>query len=160
MSDLWDRIPFDPKERLSVTLMRDHVLGGHEGRYEAYCYRCQFFEERRERAKWELAAIERPRIWLSDWPRWSRMVSLGGDEFCRRTLCVGPVVIALWRFVDRDTAEYVVQLRNWAQGDEGQEDRDKQPKPAPVSSGEAYDPVAASKASAWAPGTRVSWDPA
>ena len=129
MSDLWERTGgFDPKERLSVTTMRDHVVGGHGGKYDAYCYRCQFFDERRERATWELAAIERKRVWLSSWPRWTRIVFLGSDEFFRRTLCIGPVVIALWRFRDEDTREYVDQLRDWSQGDEGQADREKQPK--------------------------------
>lgn len=130
MSDLWERTGgFNRAERLSVTLMRDHVLGGHEGKYEAYCYRCQFFQERQERAQWELAAIERPRWWISDWPHWKQFVSLGGDEFFRRTLCIGPLVIALWRFpMDLDTAEYMAGLRKWAEGDEGQSDRDKQPK--------------------------------
>lgn len=47
-------------------------------------------------AYWQwLAQYGRKRIWRSGWDRWA--LALGGDEFRRRTLVVGPFVIALWQ---------------------------------------------------------------
>ena len=46
---------------------------------------------------WELCAIKKSWLpWWTGWQRWP-LVWLGGDEFNRRTLVVGPVVFPLWR---------------------------------------------------------------
>jgi hypothetical protein len=59
--------------------------------------------EHLESLKWELAYWEwcakygrRSRIWRSGFDRWAFRVYLGGDEFGRHTLVIGPWVIALW----------------------------------------------------------------
>lgn len=54
-----------------------------------------------EGMKWEIAYWEhlarfgrRKRIWRSGWDRWA--LRLGDDEIGRRTLVIGPWVVALW----------------------------------------------------------------
>jgi hypothetical protein len=34
-----------PEERLSVRMALEHVTDGHDGKYQPYCYRCQYFEQ-------------------------------------------------------------------------------------------------------------------
>lgn len=59
-----------------------------------------------ELAYWEWMAKNRKRLWLTD--RWA--LTLGEDELNRRTLVVGPVVVALWhcRCVDCRADEQVL----------------------------------------------------
>ena len=113
--------------RLSVTTAREHVEDGHGGEYEPYCYRCQYFDEVRNSAGWQLLAIEKQRVWLSpEWPHWTRLVGIGTDEYWRYTVWLGPLVIALRRCRDSVAREYIARLRETADSDLGQVDRDKQ----------------------------------
>ena len=43
---------------------------------------------------WHWMALTSKRFWFNGWD-WR--VYLGGDEFFRRTVVIGPLVIALWR---------------------------------------------------------------
>ncbi|WP_346007446.1 hypothetical protein [Janibacter terrae] len=44
-------------------------------------------------AYWEYMALRKKRVW---WLGWDWRIHLGGDEYDRRTIVVGPVCIALW----------------------------------------------------------------
>lgn len=92
-------IEFVKGERLSVTLMREHVESGHSGEFESYCYRCEYFYERQRSARLEL------------------------EIYGRHVLRLGPVRIMLWK----NRGEYATYLRELLATDPGQEDRDKQP---------------------------------
>lgn len=48
-------------------------------------------------AYWEYMALTARRFWFSGW---DYRVYLGGDEFWRRTIVIGPLCIALWRTSD------------------------------------------------------------
>jgi hypothetical protein len=116
-----------PQERLSVTLAREHVNDGHGGKYEPYCYRCQYHEAQADAATWEYLALTKRRVWLTPERRWWPLLSIGSDEFWRYTLCVGPVVIALWSmWLNKDRREWVARLKATMGDDAGQRDRDGQ----------------------------------
>lgn len=116
------------RERLSVTMAREHVADGHGGKYAHYCYRCECFEAQRDAASWQLLAIEKRRVWrYPSWPDVRRVVGLGSDEYQRRTVWVGPLVLALWRCRCEDCRADLARLRADADADYGQEDRDGQP---------------------------------
>ena len=111
-------------ERLSVTMAREHVENGHGGKYAHYCYRCEHFEAQRAAWEWQVAAIDKPRAWLSPGRRWG--VGFGDDEYQRRTFYVGPLVVALWRCRCADCRAELARIRELAETDHGQIDRDKQ----------------------------------
>lgn len=113
--------------RLSVELAADHVENGHGGKYEPYCYRCQYFDEVSMHAATQLAAIQKtPWPWFGGWPTLRRFVGLGSDEFQRRTVWVGPLVIPLWQCRCSDCRADLKRLREMADEGFGQRDRDKQ----------------------------------
>jgi hypothetical protein len=114
-------------ERLSIQLARDHVDGGHGGGYAHYCYRCEYFEELSASAGWQLSAIEKRRFWVYPRGSWTGRLGIGGDEYQRRTVYIGRLVIALWRCRCEDCKGDLERLRDLASRDLGQEDRDKQP---------------------------------
>lgn len=45
-------------------------------------------------AYWQWLALNKSRAW---WNGWDWRIYLGGDEYWRRTVVIGPVCIALWR---------------------------------------------------------------
>lgn len=48
-------------------------------------------------AYWQnLAQNKPPRFWWYGWPRWAKPIFIGGDERLRKTIVIGPLVIALW----------------------------------------------------------------
>lgn len=119
----------DPKRRLSVALADEHCEDGHSGKYEAYCYRCQYFEEVRSAAAYQLAAIEKRRLWVYPKGEWSGRVGIGDDEYQRRTLHFGRFVLALWRCRCSDCKAEIKHLRQIVDTDFGQADRAKNMRP-------------------------------
>lgn len=70
-----------------------------------------------ESALWQLAAIERPRMWTYSGRDWRGWPQIGSDEYRRRTLVlglpfVGAVVIALRRCRCADCAADIAALRD------------------------------------------------
>lgn len=63
---------------------------------------------------WEhLAKRIPPRIWLLGWPGWRRPVGMASDEVNRRTVWVGPLVVALWRCRCADCRHERAHLDAW-----------------------------------------------
>lgn len=54
-------------------------------------------------AYWEYTALTRKRFWIAkrekydDIKWWENLIYIGGDEYWRWTIVIGPLVVALWR---------------------------------------------------------------
>lgn len=72
-----------------VKRLRDGIDNFHDAHWK--WIRLQ--DARWDAAYWEYMALHKRRVW---WLGWDWRIYLGGDEYNRRTIVVGPVCIALW----------------------------------------------------------------